>query len=166
MVDRSASTSSLPVTHGPETQMLNLKILQNLSQSNIYRDEKSKEGVRSLEKTLLGEGPRYTHRQAALAAGMDPQKARKIWRNMGFSDTPAEEHYFSDRDVQLLRTIVELEREGEVTFESAQSIVRSVGQLTTGLWPGRSKALLMISSPAKASATRRHAAPCSLNCLS
>ncbi len=50
MVDRSASTSSLPVTHGPETQMLNLKILQNLSQSNIYRDEKSKEGVRSLEK--------------------------------------------------------------------------------------------------------------------
>ena len=130
MVDRSASTSSLPVTHGPETQMLNLKILQNLSQSNIYRDEKSKEGVRSLEKTLLGEGPRYTHRQAALAAGMDPQKARKIWRNMGFSDTPAEEHYFSDRDVQLLRTIVELEREGEVTFESAQSIVRSVGQLT------------------------------------
>ena len=61
---------------------------------------------------------------------MDPQKARKIWRNMGFSDTPAEEHYFSDRDVQLLRTIVELEREGEVTFESAQSIVRSVGQLT------------------------------------
>ena len=62
MVDRSASTSSLPVTHGPETQMLNLKILQNLSQSNIYRDEKSKEGVRSLEKTLLGEGPRYTRR--------------------------------------------------------------------------------------------------------
>jgi len=79
MVDRSASTSSLPVTHGPETQMLNLKILQNLSQSNIYRDEKSKEGVRSLEKTLLGEGPRYTHRQAALAAGMDPRSRADLW---------------------------------------------------------------------------------------
>ena len=26
-------------TMGPETQMLNLKILQNLAQNNIYRDE-------------------------------------------------------------------------------------------------------------------------------
>ena len=41
---------------GPETQMLNLKILRNLAQNNIYRDERSKEGVRALEKSLLGEG--------------------------------------------------------------------------------------------------------------
>ena len=85
---------------------------------------------------------------------------------MGFSDTPAEEHYFSDRDVQLLRTIAELEREGEVTFESAQSIVRSVGQLTDRIVAWQIEALSMILSPAKESATRRHAAPCSLNCLS
>lgn len=34
---------------GPETQMLNLKILQNLAQNNIYRDEESKAGIRALE---------------------------------------------------------------------------------------------------------------------
>ena len=38
---------------GPETQMLNLKILQNLAQNNIYRDERSKEGVRALESPCL-----------------------------------------------------------------------------------------------------------------
>ena len=37
-------------TMGPETQMLNLKILQNLAQNNIYRDEDSKAGIRALEK--------------------------------------------------------------------------------------------------------------------
>ena len=37
-------------TMGPETQMLNLKILQNLAQNNIYRDEESKAGIRALEK--------------------------------------------------------------------------------------------------------------------
>ena len=44
-----------PRTLGPETQMLNLRILQNLAQNNIYRDETSKEGVRVLERALLGE---------------------------------------------------------------------------------------------------------------
>lgn len=47
-------------TMGPETQMLNLKILQNLAQNNIYRDEESKAGIRALEKSLLGQGRRYT----------------------------------------------------------------------------------------------------------
>ncbi len=46
-------------TMGPETQMLNLKILQNLAQNNIYRDEESKVGT-SPRKVALGQGRRYT----------------------------------------------------------------------------------------------------------
>lgn len=73
-----------PRTLGPETQMLNLRILQNLAQNNIYRDETSKEGVRVLERALLGEGRRYKPGEAAAAAQMSLEDARRIWRNMGF----------------------------------------------------------------------------------
>ena len=66
-----------PRTLGPETQMLNLRILQNLAQNNIYRDETSKEGVRVLERALLGEGRRYKPGEAAAAAQMSLEDARR-----------------------------------------------------------------------------------------
>lgn len=130
MADEAPSTSSIPIFNGPETQMLNLKILQNLAQNNIYRDEKSKEGVRALEKTLLGDGRRYNGTQAARAAGIDPAKAEKIWRNMGFPKIHPKDPYFTDQDVRILRILSELEVTEDIVFESTQSIVRSVGQLT------------------------------------
>lgn len=75
-------------TMGPETQMLNLKILQNLAQNNIYRDEESKAGIRALEKSLLGQGRRYTPVEAAECAGLPFETAQRIWHNMGFPTIP------------------------------------------------------------------------------
>jgi len=115
---------------GPETQMLNLKILQNLAQNNIYRDERSKEGVRALEKSLLGEGDRYTPSQAAELAGIPLKAARRIWRNMGFPDIAPNVPYFTETDVRMLADLRALDDEGTIRMEYVVSLVRAEGQLT------------------------------------
>lgn len=115
---------------GPETQMLNLKILQNLAQNNIYRDERSKEGVRALEKSLLGEGDRYTPSQAAELAGIPLKAARRIWRNMGFPDIAPNAPYFTETDVRMLADLRALDDEGTIRMEYVVSLVRAEGQLT------------------------------------
>ena len=115
---------------GPETQMLNLKILQNLAQNNIYRDERSKEGVRALEKSLLGEGDRYTPSRAAELAGIPLKAARRIWRNMGFPDIAPNVPYFTEADVRMLADLRALDDEGTIRMEYVVSLVRAEGQLT------------------------------------
>ena len=119
-----------PRTLGPETQMLNLRILQNLAQNNIYRDETSKEGVRVLERALLGEGRRYKPGEAAAAAQMSLEDARRIWRNMGFPDIDAADPHFTELDVNMLEDLENLNRTNLVAEESIVSLTRSVGQLT------------------------------------
>ena len=115
---------------GPETQMLNLKILQNLAQNNIYRDERSKEGVRALEKSLLGESDRYTPSRAAELAGIPLKAARRIWRNMGFPDIAPNVPYFTEADVRMLADLRALDDEGTIRMEYVVSLVRAEGQLT------------------------------------
>ena len=119
-----------PRTLGPETQMLNLRILQNLAQNNIYRDETSKEGVRVLERALLGEGRRYKPGEAAAAAQMSLEDARRIWRNMGLPDIHAADPHFTELDVNMLEDLENLNRTSLVAEESIVSLTRSVGQLT------------------------------------
>ena len=119
-----------PRTLGPETQMLNLRILQNLAQNNIYRDETSKEGVRVLERALLGEGRRYKPREAAAAAQMSLEDARRIWRHMGCPDIHAADPHFTELDVNMLEDLENLNRTNLVAEESIVSLTRSVGQLT------------------------------------
>ncbi|MDO5750344.1 MAG: adenylate/guanylate cyclase domain-containing protein [Rothia sp. (in: high G+C Gram-positive bacteria)] len=110
--------------------MLNLKILRNLSQSNLYRDEASKEGVRQLEQALLGERISYTPAQAAEHAGVELEHAEKVWRNMGFPNLLQDSPYFTDRDVTILSQLEEMVTKSTVAREGTFSLVRSVGQLT------------------------------------
>ena len=84
-------------TMGPETQMLNLKVLQNLAQNNIYRDEESEAGIRALEKSLLGQGRRYTPIEAAECAGLPLETAQRIWHNMGFPAIADHAPYFTEQ---------------------------------------------------------------------
>ena len=117
-------------TMGPETQMLNLKILQNLAQNNIYRDEESKAGIRALEKSLLGQGRRYTPVEAAECAGLPFETAQRIWHNMGFPTIPNHSPYFTETDVQMLADLQKLDAEGDIRMEYVASLVRAEGQLT------------------------------------
>lgn len=117
-------------TMGPETQMLNLKILQNLAQNNIYRDEESKAGIRALEKSLLGQGRRYTPVEAAECAGLPRETAQRIWHNMGFPAIADHSPYFTETDVQMLVDLQKLDAEGDIRMEYVASLVRAEGQLT------------------------------------
>ena len=109
-------------TMGPETQMLNLRILQNLAQNNIYRDEESKAGIRALEKSLLGQGRRYTPVQAAEYAGIPLKTAQRTIADHA--------PYFTETDVQMLADLQKLDAEGDIRMEYVASLVRAEGQLT------------------------------------
>ena len=117
-------------TMGPETQMLNLKILQNLAQNNIYRDEESKAGIRALEKSLLGQGRRYTPVEAAECAGLPLETAQRIWHNIGFPTIANHSPYFTETDVQMLADLQKLDADGDIRMDYVASLVRAEGQLT------------------------------------
>ncbi len=119
-------TANLPVT-GPATTALNF--LSNRVQNNVYRSDAAKEGIRELERVLLGQNRTLRRRETAESAGVSLLSARKIWRALGFPNVSDEDKYFTELDADALHRITGLVRERVVTEDGAISITRSVGQM-------------------------------------
>lgn len=119
-------TANLPVT-GPATTALNF--LSNRVQNNVYRSDAAKEGIRELERVLLGQNRTLRRRETAESAGVSLLSARKIWRALGFPNVSDEDKYFTELDADALHRITGLVRERVVTEDGAISLTRSVGQM-------------------------------------
>ena len=109
--------------------MLNLKILQNLAQNNIYRDEESKAGIEP-SKSRSWDRAAATPRRSRRVRGLPLETAQRIWHNMGFPTIADHSPYFTETDVQMLADLQKLDAEGDIRMEYVASLVRSEGQLT------------------------------------
>ncbi|WP_404289741.1 adenylate/guanylate cyclase domain-containing protein [Glutamicibacter arilaitensis] len=89
-----------------------------------------KNHMAELEKRLIGGQREFKRREVAADAGVSLLSARKLWRAMGFPELSDDEVFFSGRDTEALKTMVDLVREGKLTDETAISLMRSVGQMT------------------------------------
>ncbi|MGP9489350.1 adenylate/guanylate cyclase domain-containing protein [Glutamicibacter sp. 287] len=89
-----------------------------------------KNHMAELEKRLIGGQREFKRREVAADAGVSLLSARKLWRAMGFPELGDDEVFFSGRDTEALKTMVDLVREGKLTDETAISLMRSVGQMT------------------------------------
>lgn len=82
----------------------------------------------ALERLLLDGPRRYTRLQVAEMAGLPPDRTRRLWRALGFSDSADDDVAFTDADVAALGALSALIDSGFVHPETEASIARAMGQ--------------------------------------
>lgn len=88
---------------------------------------------RQLEQTLLGGERRYNRVQVTDAAGVDLDRARRLWMAMGFAEVDDDEIVFTDGDVEALRVWDALVGTGAIEQSGEASVARSIGQTLSRL---------------------------------
>jgi adenylate cyclase len=86
-----------------------------------------------LAGAFLRQHRRYTSHQVAAMAGVPMYRARRFWRAFGFANVPDDAVEFTDSDVEALRTLVGLVRDGTYDEEHALLVTRSLGRATARL---------------------------------
>src|SRR6476661_1846707 len=81
-----------------------------------------------LETALLGAPATYSREQVAEQVGVDIEQARTVWAALGFPEIPAGEKAFTTRDIDALRTALELRDSGVVDPDTLLVLARAMGQ--------------------------------------
>jgi adenylate cyclase len=83
--------------------------------------------LREFSDRILGGPPRYTGGEAAQAAGVDPELARRLRRAMGLPDVPEDQRAFYDGDVEALGHVAELIRGDHLDVADVLHLARTTG---------------------------------------
>lgn len=87
----------------------------------------------SAEQLLLDGPPRYTRIEAARLAGVELERARQLWRSLGYASPGDTERVFTDADVDALRTATEL-RDAVLGDDRVElALARAMGQAMSKL---------------------------------
>jgi adenylate cyclase len=81
-----------------------------------------------LERELLGGDRRYTRIEVAERAGVPVDKARILWRALGFADLGDDKVAFTEQDVEALRAVDGLVRRGVIDSGTQLAMTRAMGQ--------------------------------------
>ncbi|WP_084152273.1 adenylate/guanylate cyclase domain-containing protein [Nocardioides halotolerans] len=99
------------------------------------------EATGDLEQHILGEERVYNAAQLAADTGVDLEKARRLWRALGFPEHGGATA-FTRSDAQALSTLVGLVDSGLIDFDLAVHLTRAVGQTMARLSDWEVSALL------------------------
>ena len=99
------------------------------------------EPAQDLEQHILGEARVFTAVELAAETGVDLEKARRLWRALGFPEHGAATA-FTRSDAQALSTLVGLVDSGLIDFDLAVHLTRAVGQTMARLSDWEVSALL------------------------
>ena len=94
-----------------------------------------------LEQHILGEARVYTAAELAAETGVDLEKARRLWRALGFPEHGSAKA-FTRSDAGALSTLVGLVDSGLIDFDLAVHLTRAVGQTMARLSDWEVSALL------------------------
>ncbi len=72
--------------------------------------------------------PELTPVDVAAAAGVELATARRLWRALGFSPVPDDQPFFTRADVEMLRTVQQLETQGAADATLVLQLARTTGQ--------------------------------------
>ncbi|NEC69321.1 adenylate/guanylate cyclase domain-containing protein [Streptomyces sp. SID9727] len=84
-------------------------------------------GPGSVEEVLLGGGRVWTRREVAARAGVEFERAVRVWRALGFPAVDDEAGVFTDADVEALRAGERLIAAGLITEHSETLMARALG---------------------------------------
>jgi adenylate cyclase len=83
---------------------------------------------RQIERALLGGDRKYNRIEVTEAAGVNLDRARRLWMAMGFAEVGDEEYVFTDGDVEALRIWGALVGTGLVEQDDEASVARALSQ--------------------------------------
>ncbi|MGT2463912.1 adenylate/guanylate cyclase domain-containing protein [Sinomonas atrocyanea] len=103
---------------------------------------------KDIEVLLLGGERTLKRREVAAAAGVSLYSARKLWRALGMPNFTDDDLAFTQAELEPLKVMPRLVREGKLTEEAAISVARAIGQMTDRMVVWQVEALVedMISS--------------------
>ncbi|GEB64665.1 adenylate/guanylate cyclase domain-containing protein [Sinomonas atrocyanea] len=103
---------------------------------------------KDIEVLLLGGERTLKRREVAAAAGGSLYSARKLWRALGMPNFTDDDLAFTQAELEPLKVMPRLVREGKLTEEAAISVARAIGQMTDRMVVWQVEALVedMISS--------------------
>ncbi len=81
-----------------------------------------------LEEIVLGGPRKYTRRDVEARSGVDPARAERLWRALGFADAADDDVVFTDADLGALALIDRLVEAGFIDPSIEAAAARSVGQ--------------------------------------
>jgi adenylate cyclase len=84
------------------------------------------------ERAILGERPGLRGSEIAAAAGVSLDKARRLWRALGFPDA-AHQRAFTRADRDALALVAKAVAETDIDFETMLRLTRAVGQTVARL---------------------------------
>ncbi|WP_138443685.1 adenylate/guanylate cyclase domain-containing protein [Sinomonas susongensis] len=86
--------------------------------------------AKSLENLLLGGERTLKRREVAQGLGLSLFSARKLWRALGMPNFTDDDLAFTTEDLEHLRLMPGLVRDGVLTEDAALSVTRAIGQMT------------------------------------
>lgn len=112
---------------------------------------------KDLEFLLLGGERTLKRREVASRVGLSLYSARKLWRALGMPNFTDDDLAFTESDLEHLKAMPRLVREGVLTEEAAISVTRAIGQMTDRMVVWQVEALVedMISSEGMTDAEAR-----------
>lgn len=81
-----------------------------------------------LERRVLGGRRSLRRREVSAAAGVSLRSARRFWRALGFPNVGDASEAFTDADVDALRSVVQMVREGVLDDDTALGLIRAMGR--------------------------------------
>jgi adenylate cyclase len=87
---------------------------------------------RRIEEIILQAPKKYTRAQVLELTGMNEQRARRLWRSLGFADV-GDAPAFTDRDLEAVARVEELRATGLVSTDLQDAVIRSIAQAMSGL---------------------------------
>lgn len=88
--------------------------------------------VEEMREAVIGDR-RYTRVETCGLAGVPLDRATALWRAMGFAELPDDAVFFTDRDVEALRTIETLRGHGVVDDDGLLALTRTMAQALSRL---------------------------------
>ncbi len=88
--------------------------------------------INELQQSLLGGPFKYTRDEVAADAGVPLEAARVLWRSMGYADV-GDAVAFTEEDVSALHRMLHLISVGNLDPDTANDLVRGLGQSTARL---------------------------------
>jgi adenylate cyclase len=95
---------------------------------DVSSEQSTQPSAAELEQTLLGERRRYTRLDVVEQVDVPMATARRFWRAMGFANVTDEAVAFTDADIDALRRITDLVKDGIIDEELALSVARAMGR--------------------------------------
>jgi adenylate cyclase len=126
----------------PEARRARIALLDDLHAGGVGLDElreavaDNRLALLPVERILAGEGARYTAREVAERARVDPERVARLWRVLGLPVPDADERVYSEDDVRAIERTRRFEEAGfteDAQMEASRVIGHAMAQVADAL---------------------------------